>query len=131
MEPSLLPNSVRNTFEIDLNGVEYTLRPSFEAIVQFNSISGVDVFDALQDITNKGKLSIKIIASCIWAGIKGEYEFQGEGINCPSFKKIGEECQRHGFSKCAEHAIKFLSYSVASDEEIKKYQEAGEPLVGN
>jgi hypothetical protein len=124
-----LPNKYRSTFEIELNGVEYTLRPSFEAICQFNDITGMDVFDALTQLNDTKKLGVKIIASCIWAGIKGEYEFQGEGLKCPSYNKIGEECQKHGFPNCLGFAIDFLTYAVASDDDIKKFEEAGEPQI--
>ena len=119
-----MPNKYRSTFEIELNGVEYTLRPSFEAICQFNDVTGMDVFDALQEIGEKKKLSIKLIVGCIWAGIKGEYEFQGDSRNCPNFSKIGEECKKAGFTSCLSNAIKFLTFAVASDEDIKKFEEA-------
>lgn len=122
-----MPNSARSSFEIELNGAEYTLRPSFEAVVQFNDISGMDIFDAFNEVVNKKRLPAKVIVACIWAGIKGEYEFQGDGMKCPSYKKIGEECQKHGFSTCLSHAITFLSKSIASDEDIKKFDEAQKP----
>jgi hypothetical protein len=115
-------NKFRSSFEIKLNGVEYTLRPSFEAIMEFNDKAGKDVFDALQEMAQHQKLSIKVIVSCIWAGIKGEYEFQGRGLDCPSFKKIGNECQKHGYASCLPAAISFLSKSVASDNDLKKIE---------
>jgi hypothetical protein len=105
-----------------LNGVEYTLRPSFEAIMQFNDKAECDVLEALQEMGRKQTLSIKIIAASIWAGIKGEYEFQGKGLDAPSFKKVGGECQSHGFADCLPYAVMFLSKAVASDENLKKFE---------
>ena len=115
-----MANKFRSSFEIKLNGVDYTLRPSFEAIMEFNDKAGMDIFEALQLFANQ-KINVKIIAASIWAGIKGEAYLQNDR-NPPSFEKIGRECQAHGFSECTAFAIDFLSKAIASDESLKKLQ---------
>jgi len=92
--------------------------------MEFHGQSGMDVFEALQEVSEKKRLPMKVIVSAIWAGIKGEYEFQGRGMDCPSFKKIGEECQAHGFAECLTYALIFLPKTVASDKDIKKLEGA-------
>jgi len=121
-------NKYRSSFEITLNGTEYTLRPSFEAMMHFEDKCGMDVFEALQSIANKKMVGSRIVSAAIWAGIRGEFDFQGQSINAPSFSKIGSECQAHGFHNCLSFVMDFLNKSIASDEDIKKYEEAGEPL---
>lgn len=119
-----MPNSARASYEITLNGTEYAVRPSFEAIMNFQDKSGMDVFEALKDISEKKVFSARMIASAIWSGIKGEAEFQGRP--CPSFNKIGEECQAHGFHECVLFAMEFLNKAVSSDSEVKKSERAQE-----
>ena len=111
-----MANKFRSSFDIKLNGADYTLRPSFDAIMEFNDKSGLDVFEALGKF--KDGVSIKIIVSAIWAGIQGECSLQSK--EAPSFSKIGEECQAHGFPECVPFAIDFLSRAVASDVRLKK-----------
>ena len=105
-----------------MNGVEYTLRPSFEAIMAFDEKCNMDVFEALNKVHEDKKLSMKCIAVSIWAGIKGGYEFQNISNQAPTLEKIGNECQKHGFSECMTFAIKFLTNSVASDDALKKLE---------
>lgn len=115
-----MANKFRSSFEIKLNGVDYVLRPSFEAIAEFTDKTGLDIFEALQEFT-KG-VKVKIIVAAIWAGIVGEARLQGQR-DYPSYEKIGNECQAFGFPECVSFAIEFLSKAVASDERLKKLDE--------
>ena len=117
-----MANKFRSSFDIKLNGVDYTLRPSFEAIMAFNDKAGMDISEAMRGYTEKG-LSVKTAAAAIWAGIYGEAKIQPQAGHAPSFEKIGNECQAHGFADCMGFAIEFLSKAMASDESIKKYEE--------
>lgn len=119
-----MPNKARASFDIKLNGSEYSLRPTFESIMEFEDKSGVDVFEALQYFT-RGKIRAKIIVACVWAGIKGESLFQQQ-TDCPSFKEIGTECQNHGMEECVGFAIDYLSKAVASEGRLKKLEELEE-----
>jgi hypothetical protein len=119
-----MANKFRSSFEIKLNGVDYVLRPSFEAIAEFIDKTGIDVFEALRECSKGGK--VKIIVAAIWAGIAGEYALQGNR-DCPSYEKIGNECQSHGFPDCFKFAVDFLTKAVASDDTIKKLNETQTP----
>lgn len=124
-----MANKFRSSFEIKLNGQEYTLRPSFEAIMEFNDKAGMDIFEALAIFSNQ-KVNVKIIVSCIWAGIQGEAYLQNDR-NAPSFEKVGRECQSHGFVECLPYAMNFLTNAVASEKSLKKLEgEAPEKQTG-
>lgn len=122
-----MPNKARASFEITLNGAEYTLRPTFESMMEFEDKSGVDAFEALSKFIPKEgakkedffkNIKTRLIVSCIWAGIKGEAIFQKS--ECPSFEEIGRECQAHGIAACSTFAMDYLGRAVASDENTKK-----------
>jgi hypothetical protein len=126
-----MPNPARASFEIELNGTKYTLRPTFESIMEFNDKAGLDIFEALMGFAPKeveGKknsiykcIKTKPIVCAIWAGIKGEAMFQGK--DGPTFSEIGRECQSHGIAECMVFAMTYLSRAVASDDDVKKQSE--------
>lgn len=120
-----MANKFRASFEIKLNGVDYTLRPSFEAIMAFNDKAGIDCPQALMDYSS-GKVETRTTVAAIWAGIYGENKIQPDSQRCPSFEKIGNECQAHGFADCVKFSMEFLSKAMASDESIKKFEEGQE-----
>ena len=116
-----MANRFRSSFEIKLNGQEYTLRPSFESIMEFESKAGMDILEAFNLFT-QNKAGVKTTVAAIWAGIKAESKIQGD--TCPSFEKIGRECQIHGFDKCLFIALEFFNNCLSSEADVKK--QAGE-----
>ena len=99
-----------------MNGSKYTLRPTFESIMEFNDRTGVDIFKAIDE-----GLTTKLTVAAIWSGIRGEEIFSKEGNT--SFETIGRECQGHGFANCVSIAVQYITRAVASDEQAKKQKE--------
>ena len=114
-----MPNPARASFEIELNGTKYTLRPTFESVMEFNDKAGLDIFEAI----NEG-LNTKRTVAALWSGIRGEEIFQGVGNT--TFEEVGKQCQAHGFAKCVSLAVEYISKAVASDNKIKKENEEKE-----
>jgi|14BtaG_2_1085337.scaffolds.fasta_scaffold02089_3 hypothetical protein len=113
-----MPNPARASFDIELNGETYTLRPTFESIMEFNDKAGLDIFQAMQKFREDKGLSVKTIVASIWAGIRGEEIFQRSGNT--SFERIGQHCQEHGLLECTTIAMEYLARAVASDDRLKK-----------
>lgn len=111
-----MPNPARASFEIELNGNTYTLRPTFESIMEFSDKAGLDIFEAIDS-----GLTTKRTVAAIWSGIRGEEIFQKKGNT--SFEEIGKECQAQGFPKCVPLAVKYITKAVASDNQLKKESE--------
>jgi hypothetical protein len=114
-----MPNPARASFEIELNGTKYTLRPTFESIMEFNDKAGLDIFQAIEE-----GLTTKRTVAALWSGIRGEEIFQGKGNT--TFEEVGKECQAHGFAKCVSLAVRYITKAVASDNQIKKENEEKE-----
>ncbi len=106
-----MPNKHKGTVEIELGGDTYTLRPSFEALIEFEDKVGKsvsEVFEAMQE----SKASFKIIATAVWAGMMGEAIAQ----NNPKLEKpwawVGEMIRKEGLQKHFISAYTFVAYSV-------------------
>jgi len=113
------------TFEIQLRGKDYTLRPSFEALVEFEERTGQAVNEAFQDML-KGKMSFKTIASAIWAGIKGEALWQNSPKDELKFSVVGEMIKKDGIRAHVPTASKFFTMALVPEEEQMKIAEEEE-----
>ena len=121
-------NKYKGTFEAKIGDQEYTLRPSFDACIEFEEKTGISVSEAYE-IMAKGKASFKIVASAIWAGVYGEALKRNNPNYCPSFSVLGEKIKRAGLSKSAPTAIQFLMYALLPDdtlEELNSQKDEGE-----
>lgn len=112
-----MPNQARASYEIKIGESVYVLRPTFEAIMEFQDKSGMGVFEAIENLS--GKPDVKIVAASIWAGIKGEHIFQGTQEKCPSFNQIGSEIMSFGVGKVVFEAFSFLHRASCPDEQKK------------
>ena len=119
-----MANPDRGEFSLTLNDKSYTLRPSFNAMSEFEDAAGCSVLEALSD-AREGKIRAKTIAICVWAGMRG-YILATNGNpdrDCLSVNEIGEHLQReHGFAGALEFAVEFLSKSLATDTAIEELE---------
>ena len=104
------------TFEITLGGKEYTLRPSFEALVEFEEKTGKAVNEAFQDMI-AGKMSFKTIASALWAGILGEATYQNDRKMEMKYPVVGELIKKDGLQNHVAHASQFFTMALIPEEE--------------
>lgn len=116
-----MPNQARASYTIKIGESEYTLRPTFEAIMEFQDKAGMGVFEGISCL--EGKPDIKVVVAAVWAGIKGEYAFQGNAMSCPSFEQIGHEIMDFGVSKVVFEAFAFLQRATTPEEQKKSLEE--------
>ncbi len=114
-------NKYKGTFDIEIGSETFTLRPSFDAMIEFEDQCGLCVNVAFDDLQN-GRVSFKVVAAAIWAGIKGEH--LATGTKQESFRVIGEKIKMDGLANSAKHAMTFLMYSLISDEDMNTHEEA-------
>lgn len=125
-------NKFTGTFEITLLGKEYTLRPTFEAMVEFEDRSGKATNEAFLDMS-AGKMSFKTVASAIWAGIKGEALWRNDPSYGEKYAVVGEMIRKDGLQKHVLNASTFFSMALIPEEEQKKMieKEDAEPSKKN
>jgi len=114
-------NKYIGTVEIKILDKTYTLRPSFDAIVEFEDQAGMALLEAHNRLV-QGKAGFKIIAAIIWAGVKGHALFENDPKQEVSFRVIGEEIRQHGFTKVIPEVVKFMTYAIVSFEDIEKIE---------
>ena len=110
------------TFDIELQGKTYTLRPTFEAMVEFEEKSGKAVNEAYQDMI-KGKMSFKTIACAIWAGILGESTYQNNPSASLKYLVVGESIKKDGLKNHVLNASEFFQMALIPEEDQKRLAE--------
>lgn len=118
-----MANKYRGEIEITLDGESFTLRPSFEALVEFEEKAGQTAYEVLQGLQQSQRMSAKTIAAVIWAGIRGHAR---PGDRTPSFSEIGTRCQKHGLARILPSVIEFLGNALSSDEDLAAAQKAAQ-----
>jgi len=109
-------NAWKGTFEAQIGSETYTLRPTFEACIQFEEKAGISITEAFSNMAEK-KTSMKIVCAAIWAGILGESIAKNDPSSCPSWDILGEKISRFGISNSMLIAMKWLTYACVSEEQ--------------
>lgn len=111
------------TFTITLQGEEYTLRPSFEAMIEFEERTGRATNECFLEMV-EGKMSFKTIASAIWAGIKGEALWRNDPGYEKKFGVVGEMIKKDGLHNHVKNAQEFFTMAIIPEsEQIKASEE--------
>ena len=112
-------NKWKGTFEVKIGAETYTLRPTFDALCEFEEIAGMPALRARQELL-EGTYGAKVIPAAIWAGIRGEHLVNGQ--KCPSFRILGETLRKIGAVKYQVDALKLLTYAGSADEIIENIE---------
>lgn len=115
------------TFSIKLRGEDYTLRPSFEALVEFEEKTGKAVNEAFQEML-AGKMSFKTVTAAIWAGIKGEALWQNAPKSELKFGVVGEMIKKDGLQNHVASASQFFTMALIPEDEQKRIAEESEDV---
>tara|TARA_R110000851_G_scaffold149524_2_gene290081 strand:+ start:184 stop:576 length:393 start_codon:yes stop_codon:yes gene_type:complete len=115
-------NKWKGTFEVSIAGKEYALRPSFDALCEFDEVCGVSPQEARAQLVD-GNFGPKVIPSALWAGMRGEYLING-GDKVKSVRVLGEMIRKEGFKNYQLDALKFLTYALSADDIIEKIESA-------
>lgn len=118
-------NKWKGTFNIEIGDETFTLRPSFDAMVEFEDKCGVTADVAYEQI-NKGQVSFKITAAAIWAGMMGEQLAKGGDV--PSFRVIGQKLRNDCMIKHAQNASRFLLFAMTPEKDLAQADEIYENL---
>jgi len=116
-----MANSIKGTLEVEIAGERFILLPSFDALCELEEKIGCSAVEAFQNL-GSGKVSIKIVAACLWAGIQGYAMAIGDRKMCVSFSVIGEKIRQDGLRSHVKNAIEFLGNGL-----IPQSQQGQEP----
>lgn len=114
-----MPNKFKGTFEIEIEGKEYTLRPSFDAMVTLVTNAGKserEIFEAIRE----EKYTIDMIVNIIHAGIMGEYYASNQKSGKIDKRVLGQLIMMEGVTKFVPVAIQFLMFAIVPYQEAKE-----------
>jgi hypothetical protein len=117
-----MANKHRGETIINLGGREYSMRPTFEALVEFEDKAGVTAFEALNDLMTRQRAPAKAIAGAFWAGIRAGWD-PTDG-KPPTFAEVGGMVQRLGVKDCLAKFAEFLTNAITGDEELEAIKAA-------
>ncbi len=106
-----MANTKRGDVDIEIGGVTYTMRPSFEAICEIEHLTGLKILPLASDLSS-GNIGMESVAQIIYAGIGG-YDKKSR----PSFKEIGNEVKAAGLIKMAGIVTNFIVSAIGGDDE--------------
>jgi hypothetical protein len=111
---------------ITLGGNEYTLRPTFDALVEFEERAGVTVYGALRNVVELKSAPLRSMAAAFAAGIKATWTGSGKP---PAYQEVGQMIRSAGISNYLQAYAEFLTNALTSDTELKEAQ--GNEQAGN
>lgn len=109
-----MANNFRGEVEIQIGEVKYTLRPSFDGLLEIEEKSGLGLMELVNQIGN-GKLSTKQAVAIVYGGIIGS----GGKVE---FKELGDACVQQGMLEISTAAAIFLSKVIQSRQKKTESQ---------
>ena len=117
-----MANSVRGEVHLELAGRQFTLKPSFESIIEIESRLGGVVALALR--ASKGDYGLKDITTVIWCTLSYL------GADKPSYENIGQMVLEAGLVP-ASHAMKDILTAILGGGAVESGSpEKSVPLTG-
>ena len=118
-----MENTFQGTFDVTVNNVQYTLRPTFHAmqcLVDKFKMSEREIFSKITD----GKYSASMIVNVIYAGILGQHQATSSTNKLPYIDSLGEWMMMEGITNYVTIAQQFLLFAlVPRDTAIESINE--------
>lgn len=108
-----MANKVRGEVEVELGGKRYTLRPSFEAMAEAESILGYGVVKVATRFI-RGEHGVREVAAMLYAGMVGS------GAREMSFNEVGAAVVKAGLGNLSKPASQFAFEMLKGDEEAEE-----------
>ena len=121
-----MANPSKGEIDIDLGGKTYTLRPSFEAITEFEEMTGFTAMRALVLCNDVQTCTVKLVATAVYTGIRGSCDTSVEKANLPTYVQVGEMIMRGkgGYSRILTEVVQYLGNGLMDDETLQANAEA-------
>lgn len=109
-------DKLKGGVKVTLQGKEYTMLPTFEAITLFEEKVGSGLLGALGKVS-QGDVSMKLIAAAVWSGIIGYYEERGEGEKALNYNQVGNAILQDGLQHFIMPVTDYLTNIISNEDE--------------
>ena len=118
-------NKFTGVFTVKIDGKDYELAPTFDAMECFVDNAGMSEREAFEKITD-GKYSASLIVSAIHAGIMGAHWRSNRVSPSIDRRVLGELVMRDGIINFVAIATQFLTFAIVPYSRAAKPFEEGE-----
>ncbi len=108
----------RGNFILKLGEQSLTMRPTLEAMADFEDESGTEVTTVLQNISTRLP-GIRVVLAAVTTGVRATFP-EGQKHKAPSREEIGDMIQAAGLNDVIPQIISYLTEAVASDKQLEK-----------
>lgn len=108
-----MANNFRGETEIEIGGVKYLLRPTFEGLLEMEDKAGCGIMEMVDQIS-RGRISSKVVIAILYGGIIG-------GGSKIEYSELGELCVQDGMLNHSAKAAIFLGQVIKTRQ--KKTQD--------
>lgn len=112
-----MANKARGEVKIKLAGVEYSIAPEFETLVEIEDMLGYGLPAFLQRIVVKLDPTLKQVATVVYCGLKASGDLPMIGKHPAEFKQIGEMVMKDGINQFIVPVMKFVANALSSSQE--------------
>lgn len=117
-----MANKEKGEIDIVLDNNSYTLRPTFNAVVEFEDKAGVSVFEALRSLSEKQSMPIKHVTAAYHACIKATWKpSMGRAL---TFEEVGQAIRKDGLTNHIQNYALLLSNMLTGEKAFAEAREA-------
>lgn len=106
-----MPNKFKGTFEVEIEGEHYELRPTFDAMAELTTLSNRserELFESLRC----GDYTVSMITNIIYCGIMGEHWASNRQSPKIDRRVLGQLLMMKGVTSFVPVALQFLMFAV-------------------
>lgn len=114
-----MPNKFKGTFEVEIEGKVYTMRPTFDAMEELCTLSGRserEIFEAIQD----EKYTVKMITDVIYCGIMGEHWASNRTSPKIDRRVLGQLIMMEGATRFVTTAMQLILFAIVPYEKARE-----------
>ena len=120
-----MANPLRAELTIKLGGKEYTLRPTFEAMCEFEELVDLSALGVMARLQNLETARLVYLSAAIWTGMKGFVDYEPSKLNLIlTHAEIGKMIQEQGFTDFLAPVTQYLSNALMTDEKLAELADA-------
>lgn len=129
-----MPNKLRGEVQVTLDGKQFTMVPSIEALIDIEERTGKTIGAIMATIMPKtdaptlaevtSMISARIVVACVYCGIRASFK---DSRDAPSVENVGRMVQAEGLANMLAPVTRFLVGGMSSDVQLAET----ETRVGN
>jgi hypothetical protein len=106
-----MPNKFKGSFDIEIEGKDYQLRPTFDAMAELTTLTNKserEIFEMLRS----GEYTLSIVTDVIYCGIMGEYWASNRQAPKIDRRVLGQLVMMEGVTSFVPKALQFMMFAI-------------------